>query len=937
MPPPVGSPLRPPLSRRFRVGVGLLVSVGLALRLLRLEWQPLWWDEGYSIFFASEPLVEMLRLTAFDIHPPFYYALLNGWFTLFGDTGAGTARLLSVGWGGFTVALMSWTARQLLPGRPRTWLLATLLFALSPMHLYYSQEVRMYAVALPLTMLATIAFARLLRHVEEGTAPWQAWLAYVLAVAASLATLYYTSLIFLTHQVWALIALRRRPARLRLPITAGIAGVLTQIPWLIYALPKLLPYIADKVQSDQDSPLPLWTYLWQHLLAFSAGHLPAMSQPVEWLRWFAPLLALGIIASIWIGRRHDAQPVRAHVGPPLLLLALPLLLGFLINLRYPFFPAGGERLFLTLLPYFLILVACGLDGLRRPGYAAAALALLLVPSILGIFIFFTVPRTVEHDYRPIVRYIAEHGRNQDTVIALFPWQVGYWRAYSPRLSDGTRLAPQPAPVDQEAITWTPALQARLDDALQQGTLWFPAPLSFGSTLPNEIEKYLRQVARPLDNRWFSAATRVSSWVALPSPASSWMAAPTELNADYGSLTLLAGRLHHAPSRAVYADNAPVAVDLFWSGVTPAPDLRASLRLVDDHGHVWAQRDLTPVAADTKATDGGAIEEVALAIPIGVVPGEYSMRIALAPVDDERFLQPRNAPPDASVWLTLGTLRVAAPPQTPAIARLPLANHLDGPPAVDGMRLLGAEPLPPVAALAGDEINLSLFWQSAGPAAAFPSITLGLTNQRGDSTELVHRPLPLANRTGAPWPADILLRQPGTAYLPPDLPTGDYRLTARLVGRQGVAELGLLNVIQRPTSFTAVTPENPLEPRVQFGTHVQLVGYEVHRQGTSLDISLTWHVLQTLLPPHAIFVHVVDSDGQRVAQQDGPPTTATGRAPTGSWLAGEWLVTQHRLDLATPPTQPVSLQVGLYLPATLVRLPASALGSPIGDTATIPLP
>lgn len=37
---------------------------------LRLGWQPLWWDEGYSLYFATEPLGRMAALTAHDIHPP---------------------------------------------------------------------------------------------------------------------------------------------------------------------------------------------------------------------------------------------------------------------------------------------------------------------------------------------------------------------------------------------------------------------------------------------------------------------------------------------------------------------------------------------------------------------------------------------------------------------------------------------------------------------------------------------------------------------------------------------------------------------------------------------------------------------------------------------------------------------------------------------------
>ena len=50
----------------------LVVLLGLALRVARLDFQPLWWDEGYSVWFATHPLGQMAALTAEDSHPPLY-------------------------------------------------------------------------------------------------------------------------------------------------------------------------------------------------------------------------------------------------------------------------------------------------------------------------------------------------------------------------------------------------------------------------------------------------------------------------------------------------------------------------------------------------------------------------------------------------------------------------------------------------------------------------------------------------------------------------------------------------------------------------------------------------------------------------------------------------------------------------------------------------
>ena len=93
-PRPVSGLARPSAGREI-VAVAVLTTVALALRVVRLEFQPLWWDEGYSVWFATHPLGQMAALTAQDIHPPLYYAFLHGWTSPLG-TGPVVLRLFSV-------------------------------------------------------------------------------------------------------------------------------------------------------------------------------------------------------------------------------------------------------------------------------------------------------------------------------------------------------------------------------------------------------------------------------------------------------------------------------------------------------------------------------------------------------------------------------------------------------------------------------------------------------------------------------------------------------------------------------------------------------------------------------------------------------------------------------------------------------------------------
>ena len=172
-PPVTSRPARSNPGATQRAGLPLsliaaLTLLGLALRVLRLNWQPLWWDEGYSIYFATEPLARMLNLTAHDIHPPLYYALLHLWTGPIGAPTPVQARLLSVLIGASALPVMAWLANVLFPGRVRIAWLATIFLLLSPIHLFYSQEVRMYGLAMVLGMLATGQLWRWLRRPTRG-------------------------------------------------------------------------------------------------------------------------------------------------------------------------------------------------------------------------------------------------------------------------------------------------------------------------------------------------------------------------------------------------------------------------------------------------------------------------------------------------------------------------------------------------------------------------------------------------------------------------------------------------------------------------------------------------------------------------------------------------------------------------------------------------
>ena len=69
----------------------------------------------------------------------------------------------------------------------------------------------------------------------------------------------------------------------------------------------------------------------------------------------------------------------------------------------------------------------------------------------------------------------------------------------------------------------------------------------------------------------------------------------------------------------------------------------------------------------------------------------------------------------------------------------------------------------------------------------------------------------------------------------------------------------------------------------------------------------------------MFVHWVDEAGTIITQHDGPPSG--GRYPTSWWLPGDEIPDRHTLTPTLSISNVANLRVGMYDPATAIRLPA----------------
>lgn len=173
-------------ARQSLVWGGLLLALAMAtwLRCQRLAEVSYWFDEGFSIKMARFSFPEIWTHAASDTSPPLFYWLLKVWRWILGASPA-AQRSLSVLLGGATVAgtflFVREAYRDGCSGKSAAAdgpaLLSAALVALSPPHVYFSSQIRMYALATALAALSSWILMRALRREPPRQMDWAVYTA----------------------------------------------------------------------------------------------------------------------------------------------------------------------------------------------------------------------------------------------------------------------------------------------------------------------------------------------------------------------------------------------------------------------------------------------------------------------------------------------------------------------------------------------------------------------------------------------------------------------------------------------------------------------------------------------------------------------------------------------------------------------------------------
>ncbi|HLY64866.1 MAG TPA: glycosyltransferase family 39 protein, partial [Chloroflexota bacterium] len=444
------------MARRYRFVIAACCLLAAGLRLYKLNDANPWWDEGFTYWLASQDVPGMLLRTAGDTHPPLSYLLYQLWMPLAGRA-IYALRFQAVLFGVLTVPVCAALARRL----AGQWagVFAALLLAISPFHIWWSQQIRMYALVALLCALSMCLFVRATglthrpvalpgdasldaQHDKRGQRP-EAKAGYGTLVAlagvnaAGLYTLYFFAVLVLLEGLFISWLWVQRPnsqfpipnskQRVVLPLASCLLPAALLLPWLAYFRQHAITFAAEP-----SSPLTWPQFLeasWSELtLGIDTG-----------VQAYTPLLiGLGVVAAsllVLLLLRSDA--IRKENGPfrPWLLVVaagLPLAAYGVTLLQGLFFsPAYQTRYDLPALPALIVLLAWGIAEFRVPSSGFRVQSNFTRYSILGTryFIFalfagaavWSLPRQYDSrhrtdDYQSLSRIVQAYERPGDVIV-----------------------------------------------------------------------------------------------------------------------------------------------------------------------------------------------------------------------------------------------------------------------------------------------------------------------------------------------------------------------------------------------------------------------------------------------------------------------------------------------------------------------------------------
>jgi mannosyltransferase len=409
--------------------------VHLALLSFRLSQDALWLDEMLSLRISGGSLAEAIRI--FRVMPeqhPFYYVLLRLW--LLGGQSDAWVRFLSVviALGGLWACY--YLARELFGDKVGR--LAAALLAFSPFYLYLGREARMYGLVALLAMLSSLF---LFRFLERRTVAYAA--AYVVAATLGLYTHFFFVFLVAAHFVFSVARPASHWPRRKTTIPLFVLVGASYVPWLLLILISSSNEQSWKGTEHIVFGIP-YTFFrfslgYSILVANHAWKSQWLNLAYDWAAVIVPAaLILGVVAAKGLG---NAWRQGAAGRLTLLCLFGPMVGALAVSAVGPVLV--GERYFMVSFPFFVIVLALGLNapglGFSRPWLRTALRAGYAILILVALLSFYLNPRFGREQWKSVAAHLEGSSRSDDLIVVDGPVLDLFRRYYG--TSSGQRIVP----------------------------------------------------------------------------------------------------------------------------------------------------------------------------------------------------------------------------------------------------------------------------------------------------------------------------------------------------------------------------------------------------------------------------------------------------------------------------------------------------------------
>jgi len=733
--------------RSFALGGLVLLTLSVfGLYMLDIDAKSIWWDESLSLYRAQHDLgyilsgrIDFQGASSTDLHPPLYFMLLRCWILLGGESDL-VLRFPSALFATLLVPLLYALGARL--RNRRTGYLAAVIGSMSPFLLWYAQEARMYTMV---TFLATASLYSLLRAFQDRR--WQWGLAFGLTATLALATQYLIALV-LAVQVTLIFFLwprRRRsvmainrdsgPSRRTLTLIGTCVGAAILLAILIVrealglafwpkAGRQFIPLdqmLADAVHAfcfgltvkrSVAWPLDLFA-----LALYAVGVYSLVRQPIDranrLIRWTGPILLLGTI-----------------LAPILAMWAYSIFVGPLYL---------GSRYIIMSSPAFYLGMAIGLDLVadRTRWLSVLSLAVVLAGMGMANRQYFSSPEfATKEDHRSSARIVAANERAGDIVLVTAPENIPAFRHYY----DGEMPVIGVPSVAMSGASDPEMIDSDLTKILDgpYDRVWLVHCRTMFSDPEDLVTAWLDEHAMLLERTYFpsSGSTATVSVYLTDSPIVQSTGGQKPVGVFGAALALESVTLRYRSADGTIVNRSPgddgqsratdqasavagrsVSAILTWCPERILGSYKTSLRIIDDNGVIWAQRDQEPYTywpTDEWPVDATIRQEQDVRIPYGIPPSTYRLQLVVYESESGQALAYQDLRTrQESAFLDLGPLDVVPGTREdrrgdvlPDQVRRPLFDAVYG-----GDVALWAWDMAPASVAPGQFLYLSLYWKA----------------------------------------------------------------------------------------------------------------------------------------------------------------------------------------------------------------------------------